>query len=52
MANPNLNQYVANKQKIDIVSKSHPLEQAIRIHRFGSLVSINPSRRRENLSAV
>ena len=41
MANLNLNQDEANER--DMVSKSYPLEQAVRIHRYSSLININPS---------
>ena len=35
------------RKKIDIVAKSYPLWQAVKMHRYGSLISINPSGRRE-----
>ena len=44
MANLNLSQDVANKRKkLDIVFISYSLEQAVRIHSYGSLININPS---------
>ena len=31
------------REKLDIVSKSYPLEQAVRMQRYGSLINIKPS---------
>ena len=48
MASLNLGQYVANKRRRkqgtdDIVAKSNNLWQAEGMHRYGSLIYINPS---------
>ena len=50
MANLNLDQYVANKRErkytaAHIVAKSYLLQQAVEMHRYGSLMNIDPSRR-------
>ena len=49
MANNKLGQDVANKierkqEAVHIVAKSYPLQQAVGMYRYGSLININPSR--------
>ena len=48
MADLNLGQDVANKRErkqaaTHVVAISYPLQQAVGMHRYGSLININPS---------
>ena len=53
MANLNLSQDVANKREkketvAHIVAKFYPLELAVKLYRYGSLININPYALGEN----
>ena len=52
MASLNLGQDVSNKRErkyttAHIVAKSYPLEQAVKMCHYGSLININPSDKKE-----